>query len=341
MCRPIVLALTASLTASLAAQDLYPPPRYTVLPDAPWHAGAGISLLPNVGATTAFGKVVSGDGAGWWGVDFQLDVQPIDDEDVVDDGNPEAGDFYAMRLGLEQAEPFGAFTSFHLRGGLAWFDADGDPNWVSAPGDWYGIHGGIGFTTEVAGSWSVGPGLSLLVVNNPEAHETDVVPMFQWTARTWFGRSPSRQPRAKHPVFEAAGRIGYVDDPALGFAAGQVLSHTDSRVTSFELDTVLTDPGSGDLARLGGSFKVRWWPDDRSHPVLRLGLVWLRTTAETKSLDEAGDYVGVDASFGWEFDFADAWFTGPAVGASVLALEGEVEDLTVLPQASWYVGRRF
>ena len=338
---PWTLVGLFALAPELPAQDLYPPPRYTVLSDAPWHAGAGMSLLPNVGLTTAFGKVVSGDAAGWWGVDFQLDVQPIDDKSVVDDGNPEAGDFYSMRLGLEHAEPFGEFTQFHARGGLAWFDADGDPNWVGAPGDWYGIHGGIGFTTEVAGAWSVGPGLSLLLVNNPDADETDVVPMFQWTARRWFGRSPSRQPRAKHPVFEAAARVGYVDDPAVGFAAGQVLSHTESRATSFELDTVLTDPGSGDLARLGGSFKVRWWPDHRSHPVLRLGVVWLRTTAPTPSLETEGDYVGLDANFGWEFDLGDTWFTGPSVGAAVLALEGEVEDLTVLPQASWYLGKRF
>ena len=73
---------------------------------------------------------------------------------------------------------------------------------------------------------------------------------------------------------------------------------------------------SGSLMSASAGMRIRFQPRARGHVTARAGLSWLRTDGnphdlDTASLDWRGDYIGVYAGIGYEFDLGCNWTTGP------------------------------
>ena len=85
-----------------------------------------------------------------------------------------------------------------------------------------------------------------------------------------------------------------------------------------------------------GGVKASLLPCGRLHPTGRLGLAWFRATEDTEFIPEAGDYVGVYAGLGLEYDLTDRITTGPEISLIAASKEGEFDPVYV-PQFSWHV----
>lgn len=123
-------------------------------------------------------------------------LQPVDDETLADDGNPEAGTWTQAGLSLRLDRPLSEGTRWTLRGGPQWFEAKDEPNIVDAPGHYVGLRLGIGFETLFGDGLRGGPEVAVLPVWGGDEHEFRLVPQLTWTLR-W-----SPRPRATSALRE-------------------------------------------------------------------------------------------------------------------------------------------
>jgi hypothetical protein len=146
---------------------------------------AGLSALPNLGFTVGLEQVFRRAEGTSDSLELLATLQPWDDEDILSDGNPSAGNFAQFQLGVKRDRPLGEDRWWTTHGGVVWFRATGEPNIVQKPGDYLGVYGGVGFQMQVTKNLSIGPDLSLLLVSLERSGEVDVVPQLAW--RVTFG----------------------------------------------------------------------------------------------------------------------------------------------------------
>ena len=144
----------------------------------------GFSALPNLGVTAGVGQTFLRTERFEYVLELQGTLQPWDDEDLHDDGNPPAGDLTQFQLGVKRAGPWGVRRTWTGRAGAVWFRAEGEPNIVQEPGDYLGVYVGAGFETRLTPHLSVGPDFVLMLVSLERSGEVDLVPQFRWTF-TW------------------------------------------------------------------------------------------------------------------------------------------------------------
>jgi hypothetical protein len=304
--------------------------------------GAG-SLLPNVGARVFGGWVVGGSCREPTSIEAGLTWQFFDDEAVTDDGNPAAGDWLQADVGIRLTEAYGAAHRSVVRLGASYVHAEGEPNILQFPGDYFGGYAGLGFETDLSESISVGPELTVHALTRNGSFTHGIVPQLTWRLTWWIGGTPSGGDACRLPGEVYASAVALVG-PGLGggIELGQRLFCTKDLDWSFEVlagaqsltDGALLARDDGEAAFLRGSVKWTTAPRQRTHLTARLGLGWFRTTAPLEGVAIPGDYVGATAGVGFEFDVGRHLRMGPEIGAWIAAREGTTQ-FEVLPQFTW------
>ncbi|MDJ0523368.1 MAG: hypothetical protein QNJ90_14955 [Planctomycetota bacterium] len=306
------------------------------------YVDTSLSFLPNVGAGLGGGMVISRTPQVQTSLEILGTWQFLDDEDFVDDGNPAAGDWYQIRAGAKWSFAPKSRRHLTLRAGAMWLQANGEPNILNDPGDWFGIYGGIGFETDVTPCLTVGPELSLFLVTREEEFSVEPVPQLNWHVTWW--QSPGAVDLPRPPLGEFYAGAAAVVSPGLGAGLqfGQVFARTPQATWSFEMLAELQDPsddlwfeGSGNYGQIRGGAKGSFSPCSCAHWTVRGGVVWLRSTAPNEFLDRTGDHVGLYAGLGYEWDITPRFTTGPEVSLSLVAREGD-SDIQALPQLRWH-----
>jgi len=310
------------------------------------YVGLAGSLLPNVGLQVFGGRVIGGSRAAPTSLEAGLTWQFLDDEAFADDGNPEAGDWVQADVGLRFTRSIACARRSVLRVGASYVHAEGEPNILQFPGDYFGGYVGVGFETDLNGSVTIGPDLTVHVRTKDGSFTHGIVPQLTWRLSWWIGGgTPSGGDACRAPgeVYLSAAALAW---PGLGGGVelGQRVVRTPGVDLSFEMlagaqsleDGTLAAEGDGDAAFLRGSLKALFAPRACSHLTARLGLGWFRTTAPVAGVSTPGDYVGLCAGLGYELDLGKRWRTGPEVSAWVAAREGTT-DIEVIPQVTWRI----
>lgn len=150
-----------------------------------YFAGLGFSAIPGVGLAAEGGKVVRRADR----YDLALEGEIIrhfwDDTDFADDNLGEPGRMTAVRVGARQAISPGRKRHGVFRYGFQFYRASGSPGIIDAPGDYYGAYASAGFETELSRHWSMGPELSVAVLEGSGSLPTEVVPTFFWRFTYW------------------------------------------------------------------------------------------------------------------------------------------------------------
>lgn len=308
-----------------------------------FYAGGGLSLFPNIGASIHAGYVVkrfskfelAAEAEGIW--------QFLDDETFADDENDAAGNWYQLKLGgLARFAPE-ARRHLTTRAGFTWFQANGVPNMVEKPGDYYGGYVGVGFETDLTPNLTIGPEFTLLVTKGPDTWNDGVVPQLGWKL-TWRPCTGYLHAQRPMPPGEIYGGIAALVSPALGgaFEFGQVFRRDGTAVWSFELqagaqvlDDYMWSHGDGDWAQLRGGFKASFSPRCKGHLTGRLGMAWVRSTGETEFLSKPEDYYGAYVGVGYEYDLNPHLTTGPELTFLLMSVE-KTFDIEVVPQFQWH-----
>ena len=311
-----------------------------------WYVGGGGSFLPNIGVSAHAGYVFRQRANSYMALEAEGIWQFIDDETFVDDGNPAAGDWTQVRVGLKWADAMGPHTRKVLRAGATYAKAEGVPNIVQSPGDYFGAYIGAGFETDLNRNWTIGPELSLALVSDSGFSDIDhgLVPQFNWRLSYWMGGNPSCG-CANYPVGDVYGGVTALLGPAVGggLTFGQVFQRTPNTTWSFEVmgayqdlsDGTLLAEGDGRWGQLQGGLKALFQPRASAHWTGRLGGTWIRNTAEVSGLSGTNDRVGLHAGIGYAWDLGGRFRTGPELLAHVVTPEGSF-DPEVVPQLAWH-----
>ena len=312
-------------------------------PKPDFYAGGGLSLLPNIGASLHAGYVFSRTRDVEWAAELEGIWQFLDDESFADDGNPAAGDWYQIKAGVLARSAPQARRHLTGRGGFTWFQANGVPNIVEKPGNYYGIYAGVGFETDLTPNLTVGPELTLLVAKGPGALRDGVVPQLGWRI-TWRPGCGYQQARCPLPVGELYVGAFALVSPAFGGGGefGQVFRRDGMATWSIEmsaaaqpLSNTLWSEGDGDWAQLRGGVKATFSPRRRGHVTGRLGLAWFRSTAPTTFFETPGDYYAAYLGVGYEYDLTRRFSTGPEIALLIASQEKDF-DIQVAPQFLWH-----
>ncbi|MHC4549318.1 MAG: hypothetical protein ACYTEZ_11140 [Planctomycetota bacterium] len=145
-----------------------------------WYAGASFSAIPGVGLAAGGGKVVVRAKQHDWAAEAQIVRHFLDDKDLADDGFGDHGRMTAVRAGFKHSTNPGRTRHVTFRYGFMFYRATGAPGIVEAPGDYFGLYAGVGFETELSRRWTMGPELSLAVLEGEGSLSTEVVPTFHW-----------------------------------------------------------------------------------------------------------------------------------------------------------------
>jgi hypothetical protein len=302
-----------------------------------------LSFLPNFGGGLGGGMVVNRSANATTSLEILGTWQFLDDEDFVDDGNPKAGDWYQLRVGGKMSFAPKSRRHLTLRAGALWLQANGEPNILDIPGDYYGIYGSVGFETDVTPCVSIGPELSLLLVTRDSDFSVEPVPQFNWHV-TWWQNPGARASLSRPPLGEFYVGASAISSPGLGagLEIGQVFARSSQATWSFEVLAALQDPSDslwfdsdGNYGQVRGGVKASFSPCTCGHWTARAGAAWLRSTATNEFLDQTGDHVGVYASVGYEWDVTPNFTTGPELLLFLVAKESDT-DIQALPQLGWH-----
>lgn len=158
----------------------------------------------------------------------------------------------------------------------------------------------------------------------------------------------AQRPR-RFPRGEVYAGLTVVAVPAIGVGLefGQRFSRTRTADWAFEMQAAWQDLGaavccdtSGTFAQIAGGVKATFRPLSRSHPVLRGGFGWFRSTGSTELVETPGDYVSLYVGAGWEWDITPTLTTGPEVRVMLASIEKEFDPI-VVPQVQWHLVWRF
>lgn len=361
------LPVVACFVSGLLGACGIPAPSPPVAPDVPAEAGgtpAGppdgvpiaargaayvdgtLSFLPNVGGGLAGGRVLGvGDGSSF-AAEIDAIWQFIDDEAFIDDGHPAAGDWYQVRGGVKSSKAMRGGRRRTLRLGAVWFRANGVPNLVQEPGDYWGTYGSLGFESRLSAQHAVGPELALMLVVGGDEPSLRIVPQVLWRATRWAERPSgvTQNGASRRPPGEIYASTSAVALPGAGavLGVGQVFARTSLATWSVEGSAGLQHAREGAYFHESGRWgqvrigaKAAFDPGARGHWAVRAGVMWLRTTAANDFTRLVGDHVGVYLGGGYEYELTARLSVGPETTLAVLSNE-KPWNLQVLPQLRWH-----
>jgi len=145
-----------------------------------WYAGVAFSGVPGVGLSVDGGKVLHHGERQDWAAEAEFIRHFLDDKDLADDGHASHGRMSAVRAGFKHSFKPGYKRRLTLRYGFEWYRATGEPGIVDFPGDYYGAYASIGFETELARHWTMGPEMSFAFLEGEGDIGFEFVPTFFW-----------------------------------------------------------------------------------------------------------------------------------------------------------------
>ncbi|UCE87477.1 MAG: hypothetical protein JSU66_07125 [Deltaproteobacteria bacterium] len=150
-----------------------------------YYAGMSFTAIPGVGLAAEGGKVVRRTDRYDLALEGQIVRHFWDDTDFADDDLGDPGRMTAVRFGARQALSPGSKRHATFRYGFQFYRATGQPGIVDDPGDYYGFYASAGFETELSRHWSMGPEISVAVLEGEGSLPTEVVPTFFWRFVFW------------------------------------------------------------------------------------------------------------------------------------------------------------
>ena len=122
-----------------------------------------------------------------WAVTLDGVLQPWDEELFHNDGNPAAGTWSQVQLGLRRTTLSKYGRRWSWRGGVMWSRAGAVPNLVQEAGDYNGVYASYGFASPFASGWWLGPEISLILVEHEgSVSEVGFFPQLAWCAERRF-----------------------------------------------------------------------------------------------------------------------------------------------------------
>lgn len=150
-----------------------------------YYGGLSFTAIPGVGFAAHGGKVVHRAEK----FDLSLEAEIVrdfwDDTDFANDNLGDPGRMTCVRIGARQALSPGWKRHAVFRYGLQLYRATGSPGIIEDPGDYFGGYGSIGFETDLARHWSMGPEISVAVLGGEGSLPTEIVPTFFWRLTFW------------------------------------------------------------------------------------------------------------------------------------------------------------
>jgi len=308
------------------------------------YASGAFSFLPNIGLQVSGGRVIRRTADATTSLEVAAALQFLDDEDFINDGNPKAGDWWQVRAGAKVSYDPAARRHVTLRYGGVWLQANGEPNIIQTPGNYYGVYAAGGFETDVSSCLTVGPEIAIMAVTKENDLKIRTVPQLNYHVTWWLDGRRRGGALSRPPVGEFyVGGVGLMG-PGLGggFEAGQVFARTPKMTWAFEMQAAWQDPGQGlwfnsdgKWGQVRGGLKATFAPCCKGHLVFRGGASWLRSTARTTFLDTSFDHIGGYVGVGYEVDVTPRFTTGPELSVLFVSRENK-PSLFLIPQLSWH-----
>jgi len=145
----------------------------------PPELGLAASLLPNLGLAGSLSLPLRT--ANPWRFEARFTDQFLDDKSFADDGNPAAGNWTQLDLGLLRLSCWEESRAWSVRFGLVGFEARGEPNLVDEAGDYVGIYGGLGRFWRFGRGFAFGPEITLVAATGPDPFT--LFPQLTWGLR--------------------------------------------------------------------------------------------------------------------------------------------------------------
>lgn len=144
------------------------------------YLGGAFSAVPGLGGSIGGGKVLWRTERADIAVEGHLVRHPLDDTDLADDNLGAPGRMTAVRVGARHVMSPGHKRHAVFRYGAQFYRATGTPGIIDFPGDYFGLYVSAGFQTELSRNWSIGPEISVAVMEGEGSLETEVVPTLFW-----------------------------------------------------------------------------------------------------------------------------------------------------------------
>jgi hypothetical protein len=112
----------------------------------------GVLGLPSIGGSLTGGQYFTKSCEKW---DFAFELRGA--AQGGDDSATQDGGFYQVQMGVKQVGSPGHDAHLFFRYGLTWFRANGDPEFIDDPGDYFGAYGGVGYEWRIGERWWIGP----------------------------------------------------------------------------------------------------------------------------------------------------------------------------------------
>jgi hypothetical protein len=116
------------------------------------YGGVGVLAMPSIGGQVTGGQYFSKSSEKW---DFAFELRAA--IEGGDDSATQDGGFYQVHMGVKQVASPGHRSHMYFRYGLTWFRANGDPEVIEDPGDYFGGYGSVGFEWRIGKRWWIGP----------------------------------------------------------------------------------------------------------------------------------------------------------------------------------------
>jgi hypothetical protein len=135
------------------------------------YGGLGVVGLPSVGGQLTGGQYFS---KSWekWDLAFELRAAV----EGGDDSATQDGGFYQVQMGVKQVGSPGHDRHLFFRYGVTWFRANGDPEMIDDPGDYFGAYGGVGYEWRLGERWWIGPEATLNVTDGEGGLGSEILP---------------------------------------------------------------------------------------------------------------------------------------------------------------------
>ena len=135
------------------------------------YGGLGVVGLPSIGGQLTGGQYFSKSSEKF---DFAFELRGI--AEGGDDSATQDGGFYQVQMGVKQVGSPGHDNHLFFRYGLTWFRANGDPELIDDPGDYFGAYGGVGYEWRLGERWWIGPEVTLNIAEGEAALGTELLP---------------------------------------------------------------------------------------------------------------------------------------------------------------------
>jgi hypothetical protein len=135
------------------------------------------SVLPNLGLALTGSVPLQVGRSGEARLEARFTDQFLDDKNIAPNGDPRAGDWTQLDLGVRWNQ-HGERRFWTLRAGLTGFRARGEPNLIDEPGRYVGVYAGVGRRTWLGEHLAFGPELTLIAAHGDDPRV--LVPQITW-----------------------------------------------------------------------------------------------------------------------------------------------------------------